>query len=890
MKAPEKIGPYVLLERLGEGGMGTVYTAYHPQLNRRVALKLLRPGANANKSPAIAQARLLREAQAMAKLSHPNVVAVHDAGEYADQVYLVMERVEGVTLRQWLSDKPRSWKEVRGVFLQAGRGLAAAHAAGLVHRDFKPSNVLVGEDGRVRVTDFGLARALGVPESEGAAAGSPDEDTLENMGMLAAPLTREGAILGTPRYMAPEQFLGHSGDPLTDQFSFCVSLYEGLYGDKPFATRADPRAPPALREPLQPRRVPLYVHRAVLTGLSMDAQKRFASMDALLAALVKSPRRKYTVAAAVAGAALILAGAVLFGRGLRPHVPIGCEDVGHAFAESWGDTQRTALKAAFASTGETVAEANAAAAVNALDDYANAWTKEQGRACEKTVTARADETVFLELTCLSRQKQQFQALVDVLLHADKEIVGGGLTAVASLSPPADCANPNVLASLPKPPESAKTRSEVEALRVKMTRASALKSAGRPREAVALLLPLAQQAKDLSYRPLEAEVLYALGDAQEESEQVIAAEASLREAEKAAELAGMDLLAAEAAMDVAWTLAADLGRLSEAHAWAQRARAELERGGGSELLEAHLENVLYGISFAEGLDAEGLHHIERAVELRSRARGPTDLVTLEYRGNLAAQYAALCRNEEAVATQRKVVAELTTALGPQSSDVGIFLSHMGNSLRNLGRLDEADEALARALLIVSQSIGPQSPWVGEALDDQAWLRYDQGRFEDGLKLAQQTSDAVRRSVGKASSGYAAAMETQGVILAQLGRPAEAMTLLEQSVSILEKVESPTSPRLIDALLAAGSAQVDLKHPEKALPLLQRALDIMDQHCAQPGQRGWLQFALARALSTLHQQPERVAALAHQARTELAGLGWRKWQLDRVDAWMKQQRLK
>ena len=221
------LGRYIVLDRVGEGGMGIVYTAYDPELNRRVAIKLVRAVASKSTSAKDRQARLLREAQAMARLSHPNVIAVHDVGTYGEQVFIAMELVDGTTLKEWLKQARRSWREIVEVFLAAGKGLAAAHAAGLVHRDFKPSNVLVGKDGRVRVMDFGVARPVSTADDK-----VPGESPFAEVDVA---LTRVGSVVGTPRYMAPEQRGGQPVDPRSDQFSFCASLYEALYGESALA-------------------------------------------------------------------------------------------------------------------------------------------------------------------------------------------------------------------------------------------------------------------------------------------------------------------------------------------------------------------------------------------------------------------------------------------------------------------------------------------------------------------------------------------------------------------------------------------------------------------------------------------------------------------------------
>ncbi len=303
----DTIGRYVVLRRIGAGGMGVVFAAYDPQLDRRVALKLLRTGMGLGEGEA--RARLVREAQAIAQLSHPHVVAVYDVGTAADgDVYIAMEFVEGDTLTNWLSRWERSWRDVVAMFRDAGLGLAAAHAVGLLHRDFKPDNVLVGADGRVRVTDFGLARSL-VTGSEDSLDSLPRDLT-----PLRVTLTATGAVMGTPRYMAPEQLAGKDISAAADQFSFCVALYEAVFGVHPIVgdtaakmleEGARMRPPPEGRS-----RAPTALITVLARGLDPVPARRFPSMSALLAEIehaIRPPRRRYV---AIAGAAaLVLGGA-----------------------------------------------------------------------------------------------------------------------------------------------------------------------------------------------------------------------------------------------------------------------------------------------------------------------------------------------------------------------------------------------------------------------------------------------------------------------------------------------------------------------------------------------------------------------------------------------------
>ncbi|MBL4686819.1 MAG: serine/threonine protein kinase, partial [Nannocystaceae bacterium] len=227
----ERLGRFRVLERLGKGGMGVVYSAYDPQLDRKIAVKLLRPDVQDGMGSEAATARLLREAQAMAKISDPNVIVVHEVGVLKGRVFLAMEFVDGGTLGSWMAKRP-SWREVLEVFLKAGSGLVAAHRGGLVHRDFKPENVLMGTDGRVRVVDFGLARSLFDEEVEEHNTRPIGEEP--ELDSFNTPLTRTGAIMGTPAYMSPEQHLGRPATARADQFSFCVAMWEALFGSRPF--------------------------------------------------------------------------------------------------------------------------------------------------------------------------------------------------------------------------------------------------------------------------------------------------------------------------------------------------------------------------------------------------------------------------------------------------------------------------------------------------------------------------------------------------------------------------------------------------------------------------------------------------------------------------------
>ncbi len=310
---PRTIGRFAVIQRLGVGAMGVVYAAYDPQLDRKVALKLLKPSED--DAGERWQHRLLREAQALAKLSHPNVVQIHEVGAHGDAVFVAMEFVTGVTVRTWLSEQPRHWRDVVAVFAQAGRGLAAAHAAGLVHRDIKPDNFLLGRDGRVRVADFGLVR-FAVDDDLAARTA----ELLQGAAHISASRTSPGMLVGTPAYMSPEQYRGRPADAKSDQFSFCVALFEALFGERPFAganalevSRSVLSGQIAQRPD---RHVPAWLSRAVLRGLQGDPRTRWPDMDALVGELARDHGRARRVLAwlglTLVGACVLLAAGVWF--------------------------------------------------------------------------------------------------------------------------------------------------------------------------------------------------------------------------------------------------------------------------------------------------------------------------------------------------------------------------------------------------------------------------------------------------------------------------------------------------------------------------------------------------------------------------------------------------
>jgi len=511
-----RLGRYVLLERLGEGGMGVVFAAFDPQLDRKVAVKLLRAARRTTPSGA---ARMLREAKALASVSHPNVVGVHDVGTYEGGVFIAMEYVEGATLRDWL-ETPRPWREVVTTMIDAARGLAAVHDNGLVHRDFKPDNVMVDAQGRVRVMDFGLAHAERnhTPAPQRVEPGDdfePGEHPAIQVSVRDR-LTRTGAIRGTPAYMAPEQHLGLPVDARTDQFAFCIALYQALFHQDPFPTanmtelvvavcEAEPTVPP------KSVAVPAWARRVTFRGLLKLPDERFASMHELIDALEQglgSRRRRQTL---VAGGLAVATLGASFAYASRSSTDADCPDATQRLASTWDDDARRRVVTGFEAVPLPVADSMASSVTAGLDDYAEAWTQMYAESCvAHRVLHEIDADVWRRrVACLDQRRRSLRGLIDVLATADADVVVNGLDAVSRLPPIEPCADARPRADATESLDD-ETQAAVDAIDAVLAQARALETAGSFTRSAALTQEQVAAADALGHAPSRCAGLLQLG--------------------------------------------------------------------------------------------------------------------------------------------------------------------------------------------------------------------------------------------------------------------------------------------------------------------------------------------------------------------------------------------
>ncbi len=705
--------------------MGEVYAAYDPELDRKVAIKLLRGTAGDDAEATAGRVRMMREAQAIAKLSHPNVVVVHDVGAYEDKVFVAMEFVDGHTLWYWMHAESRAWPEILRIFADAGRGLAAAHDKGLVHRDFKPENVMLSADGQVRVMDFGLARSVGTrdnvttlpavagPRQGGGAAFADNELVdLESTRPIGPPppgscppprsggdvltlhLTQTGAILGTPAYMSPEQFRGDDTDARTDQFSFCVALYEALYGERPFAGNTpqaleDSVLRGAVREAPPKTEVPGWIRKVLLRGLCTNTSDRWPSMNDLLAELDR--KRLFVGRQRFADSAAEKLG------GIWP-APTG--------GKSKETPGRSEMRQAFLATGKRYATTTFENVSRTLDRYAEAWTEMYIDICEATHVRGEQSTDVMDLRMASLMdlRERFRVLCHIFRQADVDVVENAVGAANALGSVDRCADLAFLRSAVKPPEGLETRATVDRLRSRLAEVGVLGQVGRLSDGLRGLLAIEDEVRGLGYLPLVAEMLLELGKLYTEQRDGSAAGRVLEDAVWTAELCGYDEVSAEAASMLVFVVGDTQLRFDAAEIWSRFAETTLRRMGGHDSLWGWLFNNRGAMRSRQGRLAEALNDGRAAVAAKERVGGPDSPDVAQSLGNIANWLAQSGQAEEALPFAERTVRILESTLGPDHPRGAFMLSNYAEVLNELGRFKEAEEVARRALAIFEREFG------------------------------------------------------------------------------------------------------------------------------------------------------------------------------------------
>jgi eukaryotic-like serine/threonine-protein kinase len=854
------LGRYEIVEPLGRGGMGMVYAARDVQLGRRVAIKVVVPD---RAGEARSQLALLREAQALARIAQPNVLTVYDVGTWEDQVFLAAELVSGETLDQWLA-RPRRWRAVVEIFLQAARGLDAVHAAGLVHRDFKPSNVLIGQDDRVRVFDFGLVRFADLDAAR-----------------------RDFA--GTPIYMAPEQRLGHA-DARSDQYAFCVALHEALWSTPPGA--AD-RAARTVDVP------PGWLRDAVRRGLERDPARRFPTMRALVAALERGlARRRRALWASLASLAAMaaLATAVLGYLHGREGPLARCAELA---APGWDAARRAQVASAFRATGLAYAGTTADLVQRDLDRFVAGWRGQRQETCLASGAERPDSRELHDrrMACLDRQWIHFEAISDRFAQADRKIVNQVPRLIGALPDPEVCAHPPAAAW----PEAPDVRARFVAHVKEEAAIASLAEAGTLDEADRRVRDLVRQAAALGSRSAEAEASYLAGHIAGLLGRFDEAVKQVESALWRAEAAGHDALVVVAACELIHIIASKQRRPEEARRFAELARAAAERVGSpvaraqaaraigtlelraghfeparveltramqlasgqappEPLLVASLEMDLANVAQQRGRWTESEKRLRRAIAVFARELGEEHPRHAQALNNLGNALLDLQRHGEAAVLFERAIAVMERALGPDHPDVAIVTGNAVGVYLEAGMFDRARQRLLKNVALYER-IDPENPRLASALNNLAQVRHLQGARDEAERLHVRALELRRKRLGehhpdvtRSLISLAALALLRGDVSGAGRRCAEARRSVEGS---------DADHRSIRAIVETCRGEVELASGRRASAeaILERAL-ALHQGAEDLSRRADTQFALARALPPTARA--RAVELAHQAR--------------------------
>ncbi len=859
-----QIGRYKVLRAIGQGGMGSVYACYDETLDRKIAIKVLKlnPGASRD----LASARLVREGQALARLSHPNVVTVHEIGTTNSDVFVAMEHVSGTSLDVWASEPTRTWEQILEVFIQAGRGLQAAHRVDIIHRDFKPQNAMINDDGVVKVLDFGLARSSGEAVQMDWLESQPMDEEMSTG--LEDPLTRTGALVGTPAFMSPEQLLGQPVTAASDQFSFCVSLYQSLYKQFPFAIesfetlRQNVLTGDVLPAPLRTR-VPTWVYRVLRRGLSRNPEARYPSMKELLSKLDgrRTNRKAWSAGFVVCS---LISGTLATSAAGASTIEV-CPDSQSELQGIWDAEQASTIRQALYATESPRAEEVVEVVLPQLERYAESWRTMRNESCHAHAEERLSSGLFdLQTACLDQRLASLEAAVELLKTPGEQLERLTQTAMA-LPNLAPCTDGELLLAEVPPPEDQDIRKRVQSHRERLARIEVLHWAGEYEQGLGEIEKIATDVAAMDYLPLRAETDLKRGFLEWELSRTTEAEQSLQRSVMTAVAAKHTRVAAQASSRLLYLRGIVLSKLEQVqHDLPLVESFNHHVSEDVELYAEYLNNT--GLILARtGHLQQGHQRLKTAHELRvrnGRSHTPLALGTLSNLANLEQESGNL---REAEQTSRRSVELAKEFLGPTANATLFLTNRHAVTLIELGRVREARVQLQAIVETVQSSKRPFL--MTDALFGLAQCELKQGNpaaarehLETALALTPETSlirdDMLHRLMFAAamqgdeakmwslytravdrrdnlsdSSGYRQSMlgYYHGLGLLQLGHAQQAVEQLEQTTASLTPsfaAAHPATPPRIS--LALGRAYRLANNLDAAQTILQQTLaDIGDR---------------------------------------------------------------
>ena len=916
LRAGDRFGHFVVQDKLGSGGMATVFRAHDERLDREVALKLLHFDLGDRHDQ-----RLLREAQALARLSHANVVQVFEVGEERGLPFIAMELVKGISLADWQRE-PKPWREAIAIYVQAGRGLAAAHECDLIHRDFKPGNAILDERGRVRVLDFGLARSVGAVEPTSTPS-HPSDSAFD------VDLTRTGSIMGTLAFMAPEQRRGEPASAASDQFSFFAALYEAMYGERPYAGDSSGivlGATTEVRAPRSDTAVPDKVRRVLLRGLAIAPQERFGSMEAALEALerVAAPRRGVWLPLAGLGATAAL------GLGLYQVAEVGfrCDGAQAEMDAVWNDERRTAIRTALETSGNAYAQTAWLRISAKLDAYAHDWVEQRTETCRAT---RVNETqpealLTLRVACLERRRASLRQTLAVLARGGEDAVLGGTGLVSNLPALERCEDVAALQADVAAPTDPAVAERVEAIRSELARAAALRELAALEESDTACAEAVTSARASGYAPVLAEALVEHALSKIEIHAFADAERLLREAYSLATEHEHRSVEAKAAAELAFVVGAALNRHAEGLVWGEVALAASRRPSAEPDAEARAAtNVadvyladngnfekardLYLLALPQWEAAHGSDHpelgaiahnlgqvqaalgddeaaqenLERSRDIVLSSLGPRHPTYAQALQTLA-RHVARTDLEAALPMHEEALQVLESALGSDSLRTIYARTLYAGALRDAGRFEASKGAALRALEDTKVESTPPELRI-RAYAALSSAEEALGHDEAALAAAEHAHEGARQAFPDDTVMIAAYGRRVGRMLLKLDRHDEAAPLLETALRVARETFGDGDYELVPCLLDLGELALRREDWGRAEALGTEALAIMEARGHPTGELAHSRFLLARGLFHTEGQDARARALATASLEDFVGLGERaSASVNAVQAWL------
>lgn len=824
----DTLGRYLVLDLLGQGAMGSVYAAYDNELDRKVALKVLRQSNWGG---------LVREGRALASLTHPNIVTVHDLGSADSRSFIAMEFIDGTTLREWLQQS-RTWQEIVAIFLQAGDALAAAHNAGIVHRDFKPDNVLIDGSSKAFVADFGLARAIDVEGGEAEDLGA----VLDTTGQpIDAVVTRTGVLLGTPAYMAPEQLRGQVADGLSDQYSFCVAFFEALYKERPFLANnvkdlyeVQMSSEASLRGKAP---VPSWVGQALLQGLARDPARRHPSMEALVTVLRTDPRKVFwrrLKVAGVLGTIAILGGLAIMGLRDRADASKLCESSTSEMAETWGEPSMQALAARFKEIDTPHARDVHARLRDTFDSFSTEWASARDLACVDTRVrgVASEDSLEQRMHCFERHRQGFQILLTAITtESGPDDFVAMIEAANDLPRSSDCRDVNRPEFRVPLPASDADRERVQDIEDKLVQLSPTHWTKMNTAEIAEVALLIAEAKPLGYAPLLARAFVVQHELYRLHENDAAALAAARAGIVAATEAKSDegiarwmlyFLSRQTQADApveefdatrffvsnAVLRAGNTPELRARFAMAQarhssiRMQEKVQEGLWNEAVKAtegiaSLKNLraqaLSGFGQAligNGHTTRGLDQLEQAIDVLTEIHGKHSPLVIAQRGQVAhARVQSGGDPRVAIGDLQLWVEQVRSRHGDTHKAMLGPTYYLAQVLSWAGEFSEAEQHMLKALAIARAQPGKMAETLATMQFELSEVYQGLGDFEAGEQAAQLGLELLIEGVGKRDTRTTEAYIAAAYAAQGRGKLEKATQLLDEAFPALANDSSP-----------------------------------------------------------------------------------------------------